>query len=101
MNPSSKSWLKGRKRVGWHVGVCYGALEGEEGGGFVHSLGELSRGFGRLEAEMVVAVAELCFAARMDYVDLCGELVGWSEVGFADEGEPGVGVVRYEGGRVG
>ena len=45
---------------------------------------------------MVVTMAELRFPAGMDYVDLRGELVGWAEVRFADEGEPRVGVIGDE-----
>ena len=67
----------------------------------MHCFGELSGGLGGLEAEVVIAMAELWFSARVDYRDLCGELVGWSEIGLADEGEPGVRVVRDKGGGIG
>ena len=62
----------------------------------MYGLWVFGRGGGGLEAEMVVTMAELRFAAGMDYVDLRGELVGWAEVGFADEGEPRVGVIGDE-----
>lgn len=59
-----------------------------------------STGLQILEAEMVIAVTVLGCAAGFDDVDLCGDAVGGAEPGFADEAEPGVGVVIDEGGRV-
>lgn len=62
----------------------------------MHCLWKLCGGVCGLETKVVVAMAELWFAAGMDYIDLCGELVGWSKVRLADKGEPGVGVIGDE-----
>lgn len=64
----------------------------------VHSFRELSAGGGGLETQVVVSVACLGGAARLDDVSLGGKAVLGSEPGFAQEGEPGVGVVFDEGG---
>ncbi len=95
-------WQKARwAGIKRHIGVSYCALQGEEGGSFVYCSRELSRGLSSLETEVVVSMAELRFPTWMHYIDLCGDLVGWAEIGFADKEEPGVGVVGDKRGGVG
>lgn len=62
--------------------------------------GVSSAGVQVLEAEVVVAVTILGGAAGFDDVDLRGNAVGGAEPGFADDAEPGIGVVIDERGRV-
>ena len=46
---------------------------------------------------MVIAMADLGFAARMDDVDLGCNTAGGAKPGFADQSQPGVRVVGHEG----
>ena len=56
--------------------------------------------FRRLEAQMIVAVRHLSRAARVDDVELCGDLIGWPEPGFADQRDDRIAIIGREDRRV-
>ena len=55
----------------------------------------------RLEAHVVVAMGNLRVAARIDDVELRGDLIEGPEPGLADEGDRRIAVIGAEDGRVG
>ena len=53
-----------------------------------------------LEAEMVVSMADLRCATRLDDVDLSGDAICWTQPGGTHQGQPRVGVISDERFRV-
>lgn len=86
----------GRTAFQGHIGVRDGALQRQKLARDLHGFGVSRAGFGRLEAQVVVAMADLWLSSGLDYVDLRGDLVGGAEPGFADPRKPWVGVVLDE-----
>ena len=75
--------VHGRAGLGAHVAVGDGALQGEQRRQQVGVAGELLGLVVGEEAHVVVAVGVLGLAARVDHVDLLGQLVAGAEPGLA------------------
>src|SRR6266498_1816638 len=85
-----------RARLHRHVGVGDRSLQGQHRREAMHVGGVLRGQVVGLEAEVVVPVCLLCRAARIDHVDLRGDLVVRAEPGRADQGDDVVGVIVGE-----
>jgi hypothetical protein len=75
-----------RARLERHVAMCDGSLKRQRRGEAVDVGGKALDLLRRLEAEVIVAVDDLGRAARVDDVELRGDLIRWAEPGFAHQG---------------